>query len=325
MLTGDGRDRRGAGRPPGRGQGRVHRVDRGGQADPAHGRGHRQAADPGTRRQGRERGLRRRAARPGGRGHRQRHLLQPGPRLLRGLPAAGAGVGRGRGAGPAPATGSARCGSATRWTRTPTSARSTRGQQLDKIRELSAAGEAEGAERWSPPCRLPDRGLLVPAHGVHRGQPVAPDRPGGDLRAGAVGAHVPHPGGGGGEGQQHAVRAVRGGLDREGQPDPLDGAAAARRAWSGPTPTTGSTRPARSAATGSPGSGGRAAGTAWPRTSMPDRKPSTSKKTRTPEEGRGGVWGGRPPETSTAWTSARPTSCSSAARSRGRSRAAPTR
>jgi aldehyde dehydrogenase (NAD+) len=30
--------------------------------------------------------------------------------------------------------------------------------QLAKIRELSAAGEAEGATRWSPPCALPERG-----------------------------------------------------------------------------------------------------------------------------------------------------------------------
>jgi aldehyde dehydrogenase (NAD+) len=30
--------------------------------------------------------------------------------------------------------------------------------QLDKITQLSAAGEAEGAHRWSPPCRLPDKG-----------------------------------------------------------------------------------------------------------------------------------------------------------------------
>jgi aldehyde dehydrogenase (NAD+) len=30
--------------------------------------------------------------------------------------------------------------------------------QLGKIRELSAAGEAEGAQRWSPPCELPGRG-----------------------------------------------------------------------------------------------------------------------------------------------------------------------
>ncbi|HEU5421713.1 MAG TPA: aldehyde dehydrogenase family protein [Streptosporangiaceae bacterium] len=32
-------------------------------------------------------------------------------------------------------------------------------EQLAKIRELSDYGEAEGAERWSPPCQLPDRGF----------------------------------------------------------------------------------------------------------------------------------------------------------------------
>jgi len=31
--------------------------------------------------------------------------------------------------------------------------------QLERIRELSAAGESEGADRWSPPCELPDRGF----------------------------------------------------------------------------------------------------------------------------------------------------------------------
>jgi aldehyde dehydrogenase (NAD+) len=31
--------------------------------------------------------------------------------------------------------------------------------QLAKIRELSEIGAAEGAERWSPPCELPDRGF----------------------------------------------------------------------------------------------------------------------------------------------------------------------
>ncbi|RKR88580.1 aldehyde dehydrogenase (acceptor) [Micromonospora pisi] len=31
--------------------------------------------------------------------------------------------------------------------------------QLDRIRELSEVGSAEGAERWSPPCELPDRGF----------------------------------------------------------------------------------------------------------------------------------------------------------------------
>jgi aldehyde dehydrogenase (NAD+) len=35
-------------------------------------------------------------------------------------------------------------------------------QQLEKIRDLSATGEAEGAERWSPPCELPGRGFWFP-------------------------------------------------------------------------------------------------------------------------------------------------------------------
>ncbi|GGO17590.1 aldehyde dehydrogenase [Microbispora rosea subsp. aerata] len=35
-------------------------------------------------------------------------------------------------------------------------------EQLAKIRELSEAGEAEGAERWSPPCPIPDRGYWFP-------------------------------------------------------------------------------------------------------------------------------------------------------------------
>jgi aldehyde dehydrogenase (NAD+) len=35
-------------------------------------------------------------------------------------------------------------------------------EQLDKIRSLSAAGEAEGAQRWSPPCQLPERGYWFP-------------------------------------------------------------------------------------------------------------------------------------------------------------------
>ncbi len=34
--------------------------------------------------------------------------------------------------------------------------------QLDRIRELADAGDAEGATRWSPPCVLPDRGFWFP-------------------------------------------------------------------------------------------------------------------------------------------------------------------
>ncbi|WP_240665987.1 aldehyde dehydrogenase family protein [Agromyces sp. LHK192] len=32
-------------------------------------------------------------------------------------------------------------------------------EQLDRIRELTAAGEAEGAERWSAPCEIPENGF----------------------------------------------------------------------------------------------------------------------------------------------------------------------
>ena len=35
-------------------------------------------------------------------------------------------------------------------------------EQLARIRALSDAGEAEGAERWSPPCVLPERGFWFP-------------------------------------------------------------------------------------------------------------------------------------------------------------------
>ncbi|MDQ1487289.1 MAG: aldehyde dehydrogenase [Actinomycetota bacterium] len=34
--------------------------------------------------------------------------------------------------------------------------------QLARIRELSDLGEAEGAERWAPPCELPERGFWFP-------------------------------------------------------------------------------------------------------------------------------------------------------------------
>ena len=34
--------------------------------------------------------------------------------------------------------------------------------QLERIRELTAAGDAEGAQRWTAPCELPDRGYWFP-------------------------------------------------------------------------------------------------------------------------------------------------------------------
>ncbi len=102
-------------------------------------------------------------------------------------------------------------------------------EQLAKIRELSEVGEAEGAERWSPPCDLPSHGFWFPPTRVHRRHAGAPHRPRGDLRAGAVGADLPHPRRGGPEGEQHPVRAVRRHLDRQGLAHPLDGRPAPRR------------------------------------------------------------------------------------------------
>ena len=93
------------------------------------------------------------------RGHRQRHLLQPGPRVLRRLAPARAGVRRRRGhrAPQAPHGHPARW--ATRSTRTPTWAPSTPASSSAKIRELSQVGDAEGAERWAAPCDLPTKGF----------------------------------------------------------------------------------------------------------------------------------------------------------------------
>ncbi len=90
---GGGRDRGGARRAPGRREGRVHRLDRGREADSALARRDGQEADARARRQGREHRLRRRADRPGGRGDRRRHLLQPGACLLRRLAPPRGGIG----------------------------------------------------------------------------------------------------------------------------------------------------------------------------------------------------------------------------------------
>ena len=101
--------------------------------------------------------------------------------------------------------------------------------QLEKIEALVQSGVDEGAEIYQPPCRPPGEGLLVRADGLHERRPELSHRAGGDLRAGAVRADVPHSGRGGREGEQHAVRPQCRRLDGEGLAHPLDGGAAARR------------------------------------------------------------------------------------------------
>ncbi len=134
-------------------------------------------------------------------------------------------------------------------------------EQLARIRELSDIGEAEGAERWSPACELPERGFWFPPTIVHRRDPSASHRPRGDLRTRALGPHVPHA----------RTRRSRRRTTRRTGCQPVSGPtrAAGSFGWptacapasSGRTPSTSSTRPHRSAVTRSRASVARAAGT----------------------------------------------------------------
>ena len=97
IITGDGRTGAALVAHPGRGQDRLHRLDRG---RPDHPRRHRRQRQEALARAGREvavHRLRRRRPRQRGRGRGGRDLVQPGPGLLRRLADPGAGGHRGRG------------------------------------------------------------------------------------------------------------------------------------------------------------------------------------------------------------------------------------
>ena len=99
-------------------------------------------------------------------------------------------------------------------------------QQLDKIKELVAAGEEEGAEIYQPPCRLPEKGYwFAPTvfTNVAQSYRIAQEE---IFGPGALGAHVPHARRGRREGEQHAVRALGRRVDGEGLAHPRDGAEA---------------------------------------------------------------------------------------------------
>ena len=102
-------------------------------------------------------------------------------------------------------------------------------EQLARITALTDAGEDEGAEPLDLAVPGARSRLFLRANGFHQRVPVDADRPRGDLRPGAVGADLPHAGRGGRQGQQHPVRPVRRGLDREGFAHPGYGGGAARR------------------------------------------------------------------------------------------------
>ena len=190
--------------------------------------GHRRQADARARRQGGEHRLRRLRARPGGRGDRQRHLLQPGPRLLRGLAAARAGVDRRAARREAEAAAAHAAG------RRPARQehRHRRDQLADAARPDPRARrerEEEGAEIYQPPCALPEKGYwFAPTvfTDVAQSYRIAQEEIFGPVLSRA---DVPDARRGGREGEQHAVRALGRRLDGEGLADPLDGRAAPRR------------------------------------------------------------------------------------------------
>ena len=101
------------------------------------------------------------AARSGRRGHHQRHLLQPGARLLRGLTAARPGVGRRDGRPEALARiETLRLGDPLD-KNTDVGAINSK-MQLDKIRELVACGVEEGAGIHQSSCAIPKKGFWFP-------------------------------------------------------------------------------------------------------------------------------------------------------------------
>ena len=131
-----------------------------------------------------------------------------------------------------------------------------------------ARRERGGGGRRDLPAAVPParEGLLVRADRLHERRAELPDRAGGDLRAGALGADLPHAGGGGREGEQHAVRAVAPASGRRRARASSGWRSGCAPASSGRTRSTASTRPRRSAATRSPASAARAGGTGSSRT-----------------------------------------------------------
>ena len=181
------RDRRGARRPSGRRQDRLHRLDRGRARHSQGDRRHGQEAVARTRRQVAVHRLRGRRSRQRGRRRRRRDLVQPGPGLLRRLAAAGGGSDRGEISSPSCARAWPLCGSAIRSTNRPTSARSSPRCSSS----ASGAGRSRASARarrcWQRGRRAADARLLLSADAGHRRRARLDARAGRDLRPGAGG------------------------------------------------------------------------------------------------------------------------------------------
>ena len=154
--------------------------------------------------------------------------------------------------------GSAPCASGTRWTRTPTSARSTPPSSSRGSGSCPTSARQRAPPAGSRPAICPTA-ASVPADRLHRRLRRAPDRPRRGVRPGAVGAHLPHARRSGGQGEQHHLRAVGRHLVGEGLADPRHRRQAARRRRLGQHVQPVRPVVALRRATSSPGTAARAA------------------------------------------------------------------
>ena len=139
-------------------------------------------------------------------------------------------------------------------------------EQLARIRELSDIGEAEGAERWSPPCELPTNGFwfaptlftgVTQAHRIAREEIFGPVLSVLTFRTPAEAV----------EKANNTPYGLSAGVWTEkGSRILLDGQPAARRRGLGQHVQQVRPDVARSAATRSRATAARAAATAWRRT-----------------------------------------------------------
>ena len=139
-------------------------------------------------------------------------------------------------------------------------------QQLERIQELVASGEEEGAAVYQPPCRLPEKGWFFPPTvftSVAQSYRIAQEEIFGPVLS-VLTFRTPD------EAVEKANNTAyglsAGGLDGEGVADPVDVAAPPRRRRLGEHLQPLRSRRRRSAATRSPASAARAACTASRRT-----------------------------------------------------------
>ena len=256
ILTGAGATGRAAGRAPGRRQGRVHRLDRGRQAD-------RRARSPAR--------ARRSTLELGGKAanivfddapldqavegivhgifFNQGHVCCAGTRLLVQESVADELL---RQAEAPDVDAAARRPARQEHRHRRDQLRRAAGQ---RIRDARRVGEAEGAERWSPPC---DAARARASGSPRRSSPASPRRTASPARRSSARCCRCSPS------APRRRRSRRRTTRRTGCPR-ASGPRRARAssgwrsscgpAWSGPTPSTSSTRRRRSAATRSPGYG----------------------------------------------------------------------